>query len=72
MLIKSVILILAEIGGFCLSLVFYRIFYKKFHRPIQKLDVYKDGHYPSVDVLIATYNEEVTILKRSIIFLITA
>ncbi|MGG0922063.1 glycosyltransferase family 2 protein [Leuconostoc suionicum] len=66
-IILGVILILAEVGGFCLSLVFYRIFYKKFHRPIQKLDVYKDGHYPSVDVLIATYNEEVTILKRSIV-----
>lgn len=66
-IILGIILVLAELGGFCLSLVFYRMFFKKFQRPVQNLDVYADGQYPTVDVFIATYNEETPILKRSIV-----
>lgn len=65
-LIFGIFLLIAEIGGFVLSIVFYRIFFKKFQRTDVKLDVYK-GNYPSVDIFIATFNENIAILKRGIV-----
>lgn len=62
----GVFLLIAELGGFVLSLVFYRIFLKKFRRPKVGLDIYNDK-YPSVDIFIATYNENIAILKRGIV-----
>lgn len=62
----GIALITAEIGGFALAIVFYYIFRKKYHRPEVKLDIF-EGNYPSVDIFIATYNEDIAILKRSIV-----
>lgn len=64
-LIFGIILLCAEIGGFVLSLVFYWLFMKTYHRPSVSLKVF-DVKYPSIDIFIATYNENEAILKRSI------
>ncbi|MBZ6003733.1 glycosyltransferase [Leuconostoc gelidum subsp. aenigmaticum] len=62
----GIFLLAAEIGGFVLSLVFYRIFLKKHQRPKLGLESFQ-GKYPSVDIFIATYNESTDILKRGIV-----
>lgn len=62
----GITLLIAELGGFLLSLVFYFIFWHKYQRPEVKLNVFA-GEYPSVDIFIATYNEDEAILRRSII-----
>ncbi|CUW17667.1 Cellulose synthase catalytic subunit [UDP-forming] [Leuconostoc gelidum subsp. gasicomitatum] len=62
----GIFLLAAEIGGFVLSLVFYRIFLKKYQRSKLGLESFQ-GKYPSVDIFIATYNESTDILKRGIV-----
>lgn len=62
----GIILVSAEVGGFCLAMVFYFIFWKKFKRPVVDLTVY-EANYPTVAIFIATYNEDLDILKRSIV-----
>lgn len=62
----GIFLLAAEIGGFVLSLVFYRIFLKKHQRSKLGLESFQ-GKYPSVDIFIATYNESTDILKRGIV-----
>lgn len=65
-IIFGVILVAAEVGGFVLAIVFYFIFWQKFKRPAVDLQVY-EGQYPSVVIFIVTYNEDIAILKRSIV-----
>ncbi|MBU7451101.1 glycosyltransferase family 2 protein [Leuconostoc citreum] len=65
-MIAGGVLAIAEIGGFVLSLVFYRIFWRKFTRPKVNLNVFQ-GKYPTIDIFIATYNESSEILRRSIV-----
>ncbi|OFI48019.1 glycosyltransferase [Floricoccus penangensis] len=65
-LIAGILLYAAEIGGFFLSTVFYLLFAKKHKRPVKTLAEFKDGKYPTVNVFIATYNEDEMILSRII------
>lgn len=62
----GILLLAAEVGGFVLSLVFYRVFLRKYKRAAEPLSLFK-GEYPSVDIMIATYNEGKEILKRGIV-----
>lgn len=64
--IFGLLLIIAEVGGFVLSVIFYRLFFTKKKREEVTLDVYQ-GIYPTVDIFIATYNESEAILKRGIV-----
>lgn len=65
-LLLGVLLLVAEVGGFFLSLVFYFLFFKKNKKPIRTLAAL-EKQYPTVDVFIATYNEDPLILKRAIL-----
>lgn len=65
-LIAGILLLVAEVGGCILSLVFYRMFINKNKRPTESLAKLK-GQYPTVDIFIATYNEDEMILKRAIL-----
>ncbi|MFT8836822.1 glycosyltransferase family 2 protein [Liquorilactobacillus satsumensis] len=65
-LVFSILLLAAEIGGFALALIFYLLFLQKNTRPKHSLANLKD-QYPSVDIYIATYNEDETILRRAIV-----
>lgn len=59
-------LLIAEIGSFLLSIVFYFLFWKKNTKEEKVLSAL-DSNYPTVDIFIATYNESVAILKRTIV-----
>lgn len=63
-IIMGVILLLAEVMGFWQSLVFRVLFWKPFHSfsfPPSRFD-----NPPSVDVFIASYNESIAILKKTV------
>ncbi|WP_057738792.1 glycosyltransferase family 2 protein [Liquorilactobacillus uvarum] len=64
--IFGILLLIAEIGGFLLSIIFYILFFKKNKKEKPVLNKLS-GHYPTIDVYIATYNEDEMILKRSIV-----
>ena len=60
----GVILIATECIGFLQLLVFYTLVWKEKKREPEKLG--DQDHRPSVDILIATYNEERHVLKKSV------
>lgn len=59
-------LLLAEIGSFLLSIVFYFLFWNKNTKEEKVLSVLYPN-YPTVDIFIATYNESESILKRTVV-----
>ncbi|CEN27911.1 Cellulose synthase catalytic [Lactococcus piscium MKFS47] len=59
-------LLIAEIGSFILSLLFYFLFWHKNKKEEKEL-VALSHNYPTVDIFIATYNESAAILKRTIV-----
>jgi len=63
--VLGILLLLAELVGFLQSAVFRLIFVKPYQPPAHTLDEWET--VPTVDVLIATYNEGIPILKRTII-----
>lgn len=64
--VLGLLLLFAEIGGFLLSLVFYFLFFKKNKKEKKTLQDLNQK-YPSIDIFIATYNEDELILKRAIL-----
>ena len=64
--VSGLLLLFAEIGGFLLSLVFYFLFFKKNKKEEKTLEDLNQ-EYPSIDIYIATYNEDELILKRAIL-----
>lgn len=65
-IIAGGLLLIAELGGFLLSLVFYTLFIRKNKQPVKGLESL-NNQYPTVDIYIATYNEDEMILKRAMI-----
>ncbi|GAF20063.1 cellulose synthase [Bacillus sp. JCM 19046] len=63
-LLFGVLLLLAEWAGFLQSIVFTILSWRPFKRKAIPLTVFEE--YPTVDVLIATYNEPEDLLKRTI------
>nr|MDH3152847.1 glycosyltransferase [Bacillus licheniformis] len=63
-IVMGVILIATECIGFLQLLVFYTLVWKEKKREPEKLG--DQDHRPSVDILIATYNEERHVLKKSV------
>lgn len=64
-LIVGILLLAAEWLGFANSAVFYFLFSKDFKRPLKTVDDLSE--LPSIDVYIATYNESIDILKRTLV-----
>lgn len=62
--IAGTVLLATELGGLLQMLVFYTLVWKPARAQHIPLDVYE--HTPTVDVMIATYNEPITVLKRTL------
>ncbi|MCJ1978146.1 glycosyltransferase family 2 protein [Lactococcus paracarnosus] len=65
-MILGAALLIAEIGSFILSLLFYFLFWQKNTKEEKELAALFPN-YPTVDIFIATYNESAEILKRTIV-----
>lgn len=63
-IVMGVILIATECIGFLQLLIFYTLVWKEKKREPEMLG--DQDHWPSVDILIATYNEERHVLKKSV------
>ncbi|MBS7576610.1 MULTISPECIES: cellulose synthase catalytic subunit [unclassified Enterococcus] len=64
--VLGILLLIAEIGGFLLSFVFYFLFFNENQKEKKSLEDL-NNQYPSIDVYIATYNEDELILKRAVL-----
>ncbi|MDN7145984.1 glycosyltransferase family 2 protein [Liquorilactobacillus mali] len=62
-IVLGIILLISEWSGFSQAIVFYILFWKKYKRPEQNVN--DMDIIPTVDIFIATYDEDLTILKRS-------
>jgi len=61
--ILGILLLVSEIMGYIAFGTYIAIFKDKYNVEKKGIDCLK-GHYPSVDVLICTYNEEIKIFRR--------
>ena len=64
--ILGILLLVSEIMGYIAFGTYIAIFKDKYNVEKKGIDCLK-GHYPSVDVLICTYNEEITLLEKTIV-----
>ncbi|MGX7245947.1 glycosyltransferase [Enterococcus quebecensis] len=64
-IIAGSLLYLAEFMGFVQSLTLVFLFWKPYKRPEKSLDDLE--RLPTVDILIATYNENIEILERTVV-----
>ena len=64
--ILGITLYLAELLGLIAFFNFQYIFTKKYKLELKTLDNYTLGDIPSVDVLICTYNEPLSLLEKTI------
>ena len=64
--ILGVTLYLAELLGLVAFFNFQYLFAKKYKLELKTLDNFKNGNIPSVDVLICTYNEPLSLLEKTI------
>ena len=65
--ILGITLYSAELLGLIAFLNFQFLFTKKYKLIPKSLKDFKDGHIPTVDVLICTYNEPLELLKKTIL-----
>ena len=65
-LILGAILFLAELLGLIAFLDFVYLFTKKYKLELKTLDDFEYGKIPSIDVLICTYNEPLSLLEKTI------
>ena len=64
--ILGVLLLISEIMGYIAFCTYITIFKDKYEIEKKGIDCLK-GQYPSVDVLICTYNEEISLLEKTIV-----
>ncbi len=65
--ILGILLIAAELIGLCQFFTFQFLFLRKYNRKEKSWDCYKDQDLPVVDVLICTYNESPSLLKKTLV-----
>ena len=66
-IVLGVILIVAELIGWFQFSIFQLLFFKEQKQEEKTLDNYQKHELPSVDVLICTYNEPVSLLQKTLV-----